>query len=160
MIEGDPFRQGPAMTTSTSTTTDQETTDQETADRLSAAFHRCFTEFTAADGLFADDAFFDLLPPMWRFQFEGPGAAFAAQLRSIAKGPAEIEVVRTVPTATGFATEHVETQHTPTGNVTARRLHLCEVADGRITAVTTYCNGGWDDELRARHAAEAPMVRP
>ena len=35
-----------------------------------------------------------------------------------------------------------------------------EVTDGRISAVTTYCNGGWDDELRARHAAEAPMIRP
>jgi ketosteroid isomerase-like protein len=44
--------------------------------------------------------------------------------------------------------------------VTARRIHLCEVADGRITAVTTYCNGGWDTQLRARHAVEAPMVRP
>jgi len=43
--------------------------------------------------------------------------------------------------------------------VTARRLHLCEVVDGRITAVTTYCNGGWNAELRARHAAEAPMIR-
>ena len=57
-------------------------------------------------------------------------------------------------------TEHVETQHTPDGVMTARRIHLCEVRDGRICAVTTYCNGGWDDELRARHAAEAPMVRP
>ena len=142
------------------TTSTIATIDQGTAERLSAAFHRCFTEFTAADGLFADDTFFDLLPPMWRFQLEGPGAAFAAQLRSIAEGPVGVEVVRTVPTATGFATEHVETQHTPAGVMTARRLHLCEVADGRITAVTTYCNGGWDDELRARHAAEAPMVRP
>jgi hypothetical protein len=53
-----------------------------------------------------------------------------------------------------------ETQHTPNGDMTARRIHLCEIADGRITAVTTYCNGGWDVELRARHAAEAPMVRP
>jgi ketosteroid isomerase-like protein len=96
---------------------------------------------------------------MWRFQFEGTGAAFAAQLRSIAEGPVEIDVVRTIPTATGFVTEHVETQHTPNGVVTARRLHLCEVDDGRITAVTTYCNGPWDDELRTRHAAEAPMVR-
>jgi len=69
-------------------------------------------------------------------------------------------VVRTVPTATGFVTEHVETQHTPSGMMTARRLHLCEVTDGRITAVTTYCNGGWDDALRVRHAAEAPMIRP
>lgn len=136
------------------------TIDQETADRLSAGFHRCFSEFAADDGVFADDTFFDLLPPMWRFQFEGPGAAFATQLRSIAEGPVDIVVVRTIPTATGFVTEHVETQHTPDGDVTARRLHLCEVTDGCITAVTTYCNGGWDNELRARQAAEAPMVRP
>jgi len=142
------------------TTSSTATIEQETADRLSAAFHRCFAEFTAPDGLFADDTFFDLLPPMWRFQFEGPGTAFAAQLQSITEGPVEIEIVRTIPTATGFATEHVETQHTPGGVMTARRIHLCEVADGRIIAVTTYCNGGWDAELRARHAAEAPMVRP
>lgn len=107
-----------------------------------------------------DDAFFDLLPPLWRFQLEGPGDAFTAQLASVAQGPVDIEIVRTIPTTAGFVTEHVETQHTPNGVMTARRLHLCEVADGRITAVTTYCNGGWDADLRARHAAEAPMVRP
>ena len=55
--------------------------------------------------------------------------------------------------------EHEETQR---GTLTeiARRIWLCEVSDGRITDVTGYCNGGWDDELRARHAAEAPMLRP
>ena len=142
------------------TTTSIETIDQQTVDRLSAGFHSCFTTFVADEGVFADDTFFDLLPPMWRFQFEGPGRAFAGQLRSIADGPVEIEVVRTIPTATGFVTEHVETQHTPTGDKTARRIHLCEVADGRIAAVTTYCNGAWDSDLRVRHAAEAPMVRP
>ena len=49
--------------------------------------------------------------------------------------------------------------HTPAGDMVARRIHLCEVRDGRISAVTTYCNGGWDAALRARHAAEAPMIR-
>jgi hypothetical protein len=142
------------------TTTSIATIDSATVERLSAGFHRCFSEFAADDNLFADDTFFDLMPPMWRFQFEGPGVAFAAQLQSIAKGPVEIDVIRTVPTATGFVTEHVETQHTPAGICTARRIHLCDVADGRITAVATYCNGAWDEELRARHAAEAPMVRP
>lgn len=142
------------------TTSSIATIDQATAERLSAGFHRCFSDFVADDDLFADDAFFDLLPPLWRFQFEGPGAAFTGQLQSIARGRVEVDVVRTVPTATGFVTEHVETQHTPDGIMTARRIHLCEVADGRITAVTTYCNGGWDADLRARHAAEAPMVRP
>ncbi len=136
------------------------TLDPALIDRLSAGFHRCFAEFKAADDLFAADAFFDLLPPMWRFQLEGPGATFTDQLRAIAEGPVEIETVRTIPTATGFVTEHVETQHTPTGVLTARRIHLCEVLDDRIAAVTTYCNGGWDDELRTRHAAEAPMIRP
>ena len=141
------------------TVTTASTPDLDTVDRLSTGFHRCFAHFEAPDDLFADEVFFDLMPPMWRFQLQGPGDAFTAQLRSIAGGPVEVEVVRTVPTATGFVTEHVETQHTAAGVMTARRLHLCEVADGRITAVTTYCNGGWDDELRARHAAEAPMIR-
>jgi hypothetical protein len=133
--------------------------DQATADRLSAGFHRCFIDFTAADDVFAEDTLFDLLPPMWRFQLQGPGRVFTEQLRSVAEGPVEIDVVRTLPTGTGFVTEHIETQHTPTGVMTARRMHLCEVVDGHITAVTTYCNGGWDAELRARHTAEAPMIR-
>ena len=136
------------------------TINPELASRLSAEFNRCFTDFEAPPHLFAPDAFFDLLPPMWRFQFEGPGDAFTDQLRSIAEGPVEVEIVRTVPTATGFVTEHVETQHTTAGDKVARRIHLCEVEDGRISAVTTYCNGGWDAEHRAQHAAEAPMVRP
>lgn len=134
--------------------------DQSTADELAAEFHRCFSEFRARPDLFAPDAFFDLLPPYWRFQLEGSGEAFCEQLRSIAGGPVEIEVLRTIPTTSGFATEHVETQHTPDGDVLARRLHLCEVQAGQICAVTTYCNGGWDHELRVRHATEAPMLRP
>ena len=132
--------------------------DPETADRLSAEFHRCFSNYEARPDLFAADTFFDFLPPMWRFQFVGPGEAFTEQLRAIAEGPVDVQVVRTVPTASGFVTEHIETQHTSDGDVVARRIHLCEVADGSISAVVTYCNGGWDGELRARHAAEAPMV--
>lgn len=136
------------------------TLDQVAVDRLSAGFHRCFSDFEAEDGLFASDAFFDLLPPMWRFQLQGSGKTFTTQLRAIAQGPVEVEVVRTIPTTTGFVTEHVETQYTPNGVMTARRIHLCEVKDGCIAAVTTYCNGGWTVEQRARHAAEAPMIRP
>jgi len=136
------------------------TIDARLADRLSEEFHRCFVGFDARPDLFARDALFDLLPPFWRFQFIGAGEAFTGQLRSIAQGPVEVEVVRTLPTTTGFVTEHVESQHTANGLVTARRLHLCEVRDERICAVTTYCNGGWDEQLRVRHAAEAPMVRP
>ena len=143
-----------------STTTPVSPVDQRTAERLSTRFHRCFSSLEADDDLFAPEAFFDLMPPMWRFQLEGSGEVFTTQLRAISEGPSEVAVVRTIPTATGFVTEHVETQLTPGGTLVARRIHLCEVRDGRISAVTTYCNGGWDEALRARHAAEAPMIRP
>jgi hypothetical protein len=132
--------------------------DLETVERLSTAFNRCFETLDAGDDVFAPDAFFDLLPPMWRFQLQGPDA-FAAQLRAIAEGEMTARILRVVPTATGFVMEHEETQRGVKDEV-ARRLWLCEVRDGRITEAVGYCNGGWDDELRARHAAEAPMLRP
>lgn len=133
-------------------------TSQATIERLAESFHRCFDTFEAAPDLFADDALFDLYPPFWRFQMQGPDA-FIAQLRSIADGPVTVQVLRMVPTVSGFVSETEETVHAPKVEV-ARHLWLCEVRDGRITEVVGYCNGGWGDELRARHAAEAPMIRP
>ena len=65
---------GQLMTTQPPTTT----LDHETVDRLSSGFHRCFSDFEADDNLFADEAFFDLPPPLWRFQRQGPGEAFTA----------------------------------------------------------------------------------
>ena len=128
------------------------------AQALAADFHRCFARFTAAPDLFAPDAFYDLLPPLWRFQFEGPGAAFCEQLRSIAEGPVEIQVVRTLPTVPDSSRNTSRRSTRPTVTSSPAGLHVCEVRDGGICAVTTYCNGGWNDELRARHAAEAPMA--
>jgi hypothetical protein len=134
------------------------TPDAATVERLSEAFNRCFEALHAEDDVFTDDAFFDLNPPFWRFQLRGADA-FTAQLRAIAEGVPTARVLRVVPTATGFVLEHEETHRGAKVEV-ARRLWLCEVRDGRIAEVVGYCNGGWDDELRARHAAEAPMLRP
>ena len=133
----------------------QSTSEHETITRLSAAFNRCFETLEVGDDLLAPDALLDLFPPFWRFQLRGPDA-LAAQLHAVADGPASVRVVRVVPTTTGFVTEH---EQTGPGS-TARRLILCEVRDGRISEAVVYCNGEWDDELRARHAAEAPMLRP
>jgi hypothetical protein len=132
--------------------------DHRSAEHLSTAFNRCFETLDAGDDLFAPDAFFDFLPPFWRFQLQGPDA-FAAQLRAIAEGVTTARVLRVVPTSEGFVMEHEATQRGDRNEV-ARRLWLCGVRGGRITDVVGYCNGGWDDELRARHAAEAPMLRP
>ena len=129
-----------------------------TVEWLSATFHRTFETFEASPEAFAEDAFFDLNMPVWRFQIQGRDA-FAEQLAKIAEGPVRIDVVRTVPTVSGFVTEHVEHQTVGDRHLSARRLWLCEVRDGRICEVVGYCSGEWDEELRARHAAEAPMLR-
>jgi hypothetical protein len=134
-----------------------ETIDDATVEHLSSGFNRCFEVLATGDDLFADDAFFDLLPPFWRFQLQGP-EAFARQLRAIADGEPTARILRVVPTSTGFVIEHEETQRGEQ-TIVARRLWLCVVRDGRISEAVGYCNGGWDDALRARHAAEAPMLR-
>lgn len=140
------------------TTQTDAVVDRATVERLSSGLNRCFETLDAEDGLFTSDAFFDLLPPFWRFQLQGPDA-FVAQLRALAEGEVSSRVLRVVATEEGFVLEHEETHRGPKPEV-ARRLWLCDVRDGRISHVVCYCNGGWDDELRARHAAEAPMLRP
>jgi hypothetical protein len=133
--------------------------DLTSAERLSERFAEVFRTFDAGEGIFSPDVFFDLNMPVWRFQLQGP-EAFAAQLRRINKGPVRMRILRTVPTVSGFVTEHEEHQDVGGQEVMARRLWLCEVRDGRIAEVVGYCSGEWDQALRARHALEAPMLRP
>ena len=126
---------------------------------LSAAFAHTFEDPASATRIFSSDAFFDLNMPVWRFQLEG-ASAFTAQLEAINEGDVTIDVLRTIPTETGFVTEHEEHQLVNGEDLTARRLWLCAVHDERIVEAIGYCSGEWNEELRARHAEEAPMIRP
>jgi hypothetical protein len=130
-----------------------------TVEELSSRFAGVFATPASATDVFTADAFFDLNMPVWRFQLQG-ASAFAAQLEAINEGPIRIDVLRTVPTASGFVTEHEEHQEVGGQDLTARRLWLCEVTGGRISEAIGYCSGEWDEALRTRHAAEAPMIRP
>jgi ketosteroid isomerase-like protein len=132
--------------------------DAATVQRLSDGLRRCIETAEARDEVFAPDVFVDIYPPFWRFQLQGVDA-LTAQLRSTSGDGADVRVLRTVATASGFVTEHEESTRGDRVE-TARHLWLCEVRGGRITEAVGYCNGGWDDELRARQAAEAPMLRP
>jgi hypothetical protein len=131
--------------------------DVESVERLAANFNRGFETLDTDKDVFTPDVFFDLYPPFWHFQVQGREAV-GEQLRAIASPPVTARVLQVVPTATGFVLEHEETQHG--ADEVARRLWLCKVRDGRIAEAVGYCNGGWDAALRARHAAEAPMLRP
>jgi hypothetical protein len=133
--------------------------DTATVERLAAAFNRSFETCEDPDHVLSPDVFFDLYPPFWRFQLQGRDA-IQDQLRKLSEG-SEVtsRILRVVPTADGFLLEHEETQRGPRTEV-ARKMWHCVVRDGQIVEATCYCNGGWDDDLRARHAAEAPMLRP
>jgi hypothetical protein len=142
------------------TTTQAATgTDVGAMERLSQRFAEVFENPDSAEDVLSSDVFLDLNMPVWRFQLQG-AKAFAAQLEEIHEGDVRIEVLRTVPTISGFVTEHEEHQDVHGQDLTARRLWLCEVRHGRIVEAAGYCSGEWDAELRARHAAEAPMIRP
>jgi hypothetical protein len=133
--------------------------DRATVEQLSRRFAEVFETQEVGQDVFTPDVFFDLNMPVWRFQLTGP-RAFTLQLRKIVEGDVRINILRTVPTVSGFVTEHEEHQSVDGHDLTARRLWLCEVRDGRIAEATCYCSGEWDEALRARHAAEAPMIRP
>ncbi len=133
--------------------------DRSDADRLSHRFADMFGAFDGGEDVFAADVFFDLNMPVWRFQMQGRDA-WGVQMRALTRGPLRIDVLRTVPTDTGFVTEHEEHQEVDGEDLTARRLWLCETQDGRIIEAAGYCTGEWDEALRARHAIEAPMLRP
>lgn len=135
---------------STSTATD--------VDRLSEALAQVFRTGDIGD-VFTDDVFLDGHPPYWRFQLQGIDD-FGAWLRGYVEGGRGVEVVRTIATTSGFVTEHTEAGDSDRGLITGRQLVLCEVRDGRISELTVFCSGEWDAALRARHAAEAPILRP
>lgn len=142
------------------TATPPETsTDVTAVGRLSQRFAHVFEDPDCAEDVFSPDALLDLNMPVWRMQLQGPGA-FSAQLEQINEGDVRINVLRTIPTASGFVTEHEEHQQIDGQDLSARRLWLCEVRRGRIVEAVCYCSGEWDEALRARHAVEAPMIRP
>jgi ketosteroid isomerase-like protein len=132
--------------------------DDATAQDLSERLADVFRTADVGDVL-TDDVFLDGNPPLWRFQVEGRDT-FATWLKGYSPDGAAVTVVRTIPTVTGFVTEFIG-RHEEKGEVlTDRKILLCEVSGGRVAELTVYCGGDWDAELRARHAAEAPLVRP
>ena len=131
---------------------------QRTTEDLSQALAEAFRTAQVGD-VFTDDIFLDGHPPFWRFQLEGI-ATFAAWLHDYSASRPKVEVVRTIQTENGFVTEHFSEHDEDGKSLSGRKLLLCTVRDGRVSEMTVFCSGDWDAELRARHAAEAPMLRP
>jgi hypothetical protein len=135
-----------------------QTIDHPTAALLAERLADVFRTAEVGD-VFTEDLFFDGHPPLWRFQLEGVDV-FAAWLRGYSPDGVDTTVVTAVPTAGGFVTEMTGRHDEDGVLMTDRKILLCEVRDGQIAAMTLYCSGDWDPELRARHAAETTLLRP
>jgi ketosteroid isomerase-like protein len=140
------------------TTTTTLPIDDSTAQELSERLADVFRTGRVGDVL-TDDVFMDGHPPLWRFQIQGRDA-FSEWLSGYTPDGAETTVVRTVPTATGFVTELVGRHDQDGEEMTDRKIVLCQLRGGQVSELTVYCSGDWNAELRARHAAEAPIIRP
>jgi len=135
-------------------TTVEDGLAQELSERLADIFRTA-----DASDVLAGDVFVDGNPPLWRFQLEGRDT-FDAWIKSFMPGGADTTVVRTIPTVTGFVTEFVSRHQQHGEEITDRKILLAEVRGGSIAELTIYCSGDWNAELRARHAAEAQLIRP
>jgi len=136
----------------------EKTTDSDWVEALNERLAEVFRTNIAGE-VFTEDVFFDLNMPVWRFQMQGVDA-FESWRRELAPDGSGVNVLRTVPTLSGFVTEFEEFEERQGQLLTSRKMILCEVREGRIAEVVAYCSGEWDEALRARHAVEAPMIRP
>jgi hypothetical protein len=127
-------------------------------DRIADAFIAGDVEALVA--LYRSDALVDAVIPYWRFQLQGADA-----LREVLVAE-EFLPGRRVTRSHRTATEHgllleIETWAPIDG---ADRMwlsmHQFRIADDAIAEHVVYCSGVWDPATIARHAVEAPMVRP
>ena len=139
-------------------TTFDPTLDDATAQELSERLADVFRTAEVGD-LLTEDVFLDGHPPLWRFQLQGRNV-FAEWLTGYSPDGAETTVVRTIPTVSGFVTELVGRHEEDGIEMTDRKIVLCEVRGDQVSEMTVYCSGDWDPELRARHGAEAELLRP
>lgn len=140
------------MTTSTSV---PEAEARAAAD----AFLRVYATLRGSEGVFTEDAFFDINVPEWRFQLTGR-TAFTDWLHEYTQEGYELRAPRTVATADGFVVE-VEGRYEYDGRpLYFRNLVLGRLAGRRIDEIVFYCTGDWSPETQARHAADVTLLRP
>jgi hypothetical protein len=118
-----------------------------------------FLETNAApDGLFAPDVFADVSLPQWRLQ-----GATAEDLVAIRVGghpvTGQVRVTRVDPTDRGFTMEFEERWQNEGQHWYCREMIRADLTDGRISELSVYCTGDWDEAKQREHAASVQLLR-
>jgi hypothetical protein len=112
--------------------------------------------------LYRADALLDVSVPTWRYQLQG-AAAIGERLReelAPVRNSARVTSMRTDAIADGVVIE-MEVRLVQAGEDRMwREVHIVHTDGAAITEHVDYCTGIWDAATIARHAIEAPMVRP
>jgi hypothetical protein len=119
-----------------------------------------FLETGATEGLFAPDVFADITLPGWRVQVQGAAEVIASKIGF--HPPAGRTRVEKVLAGSQGYTIKVEERWSDGGEQWyCREAFLCDLDDeGRITEISVYCTGDWDQETVARHAEAVTLLRP
>jgi hypothetical protein len=139
----------------TATSTEIPTLVQTSVERFVA-----FLETGATEGLFAPDVFADISLPHWRVQTQGAAEVIAS--KTSLHPPAGRTRVEKVLAGTHGYTIKVEERWEDGGQQWyCREAFLCDLDDeGRITEMSVYCTGDWDEAAVQRHAKAVSLIRP
>jgi hypothetical protein len=126
---------------------------------LASRLVRWLEDGVRRDDLFVDALFTDLSLPQWRIQ--GTSAEDAYRIRESSHPFAgTVRVERLEPTDAGFLLQFEERWNADGQDWYCREMIYAAVSDGRITELSIYCTGDWDEALQRRHAAEVALARP
>jgi hypothetical protein len=128
---------------------------RESVDRLVR-----FLETGATEGLFAPDVFADVTLPHWRVQARG-AEEVAASKTAMHPPAGRTRVEKVLAGEQGYVVKVEERWEDEGGRWYCREAFLCDLDDqGRITELSVYCTGDWDETLVARHAGTVTLLRP
>ena len=119
-----------------------------------------FLETGATEGLFAPDVFADVTLPHWRVQVQGAAEMIAAKT-DFHPPAGRTRVEKVMPSAHGYTIKVEERWEDQGTQWYCREAFLCELDEqGRITEISVYCTGDWDEAAVARHAEAVTLLRP
>jgi hypothetical protein len=111
------------------------------------------------EGLFAPDVFADITLPQWRVQVQGAEEMIATKAR-LHPPAGRTRVEKVLAAARGYTLKVEERWEDGGMRWYCREAFLCDLDDdGRITEVSAYCTGDWDEATVARHAEAVTLLR-
>jgi hypothetical protein len=110
------------------------------------------------DDLFTDDVFVDFTLPHWRIQAVGPEDAFGIREQGH-PSPGRVRVEAVDATSRGFLLQIEERWEAEGQQWYCRELVHCIVDGDRISELSVYCTGDWDEVVQRRHAEQVRLVR-